>query len=139
RRELTPEQRDARVCELLASGVQPVVPAIENSLGMRFVLIPAGSFWMGSPDGEGDDDERPRHPVEIRRPFFLGAFPVTQEQYRRVAGENPSWFCPSGGGQSEVSGHYTKQFPVEYVSWHDAAAFCAKLSKLPEQKQAGRT
>src|SRR5205085_2514400 len=84
RRDLPPEQRDARVRELLASGMQPVVPTIENSIGMRFALIPAGTFWMGSPDDEGEPNEHPRHHVEITRPFFLGAFAVTQEQYRLV-------------------------------------------------------
>src|SRR5438128_4600157 len=88
RRDLPPEQRDARVRELLASGVEPVVPTIENSIGMRFVLIPSGTFFMGSPDGKGFADEHPRHEVEISRLFWMGAFPVTQEQYQRVMGMN---------------------------------------------------
>src|SRR5438046_8601039 len=96
RRNLAAEQRDARVRELLASGVPPVVPTIENSIGMRFVLIPSGTFFMGSTDGKGEADERPQHEVEITRRFWMGAFQVTQEQYQCVMGNNPSWFCTYG-------------------------------------------
>jgi formylglycine-generating enzyme required for sulfatase activity len=83
------------------------------------VLIPAGSFDMGSPDSDKDaeNDERPQHRVRIARPFYLGATEVTQGQYRAVTGENPSYF----------KGSY--DLPVEMVSWHDAIAFCNKLSE----------
>ena len=47
-----------------------------NSIGMRFVLIPAGSFMMGSPEGQGDDDEHPQHLVKITRPFYLQTYEV---------------------------------------------------------------
>src|SRR6185369_11268317 len=60
RPELSPLARDERVRELLGSGMQPVVPTIENSIGMRFALIPAGTFLMGSPDGKGWDNEHPQ-------------------------------------------------------------------------------
>src|SRR5947209_5467446 len=102
RRVLPAERRDERVRQLLASGVGPVAPTLVNSIGMELVLIPAGTFLMGSPDGEGDEDERPQHEVEITRPFLLGACPVTQEEYERVMGINPSWFCASGRGKDHV-------------------------------------
>lgn len=89
-----------------------------NSLGMRFRLIPAGSFRMGSPDGEGGRmaDEGPRHPVTLTRPFYLGVFEVTQEQYEKVMGASPS--CFKGDA-----------LPVETVKWTDAREFCRKLSQ----------
>ena len=139
RRDLPPEQRDARVRELLASGVQPVVPTIENSIGMRFVLIPSGTFFMGSPDGEGADLEHPRHEVEITRPFWMGAFQVTQEQYLCVMGINPSWYCSAGQGLKQVKQLETESFPLESVSWDETRAFCERLSSLPEEKKVGRT
>ena len=58
---------------------------ITNSIGMKLVLIPAGEFLMGSPDSDKDaeDDEKPQHRVRITRPFYLGVYEVTQEQYGR--------------------------------------------------------
>src|SRR5438477_645644 len=61
---------------------------ITNSIGMKFILIPAGTFRMGSPDGEKDRslDEGPVHEVQIARAFYLGVTPVTQEQYEGLMG-----------------------------------------------------
>src|SRR5437762_14318546 len=61
RRDLPGAERDQRVRELLASGVGPVAPTLVNSIGMKLVLIPSGTFLMGSPDGEGEPDEHPQH------------------------------------------------------------------------------
>jgi uncharacterized protein (TIGR02996 family) len=136
RRNWTSKQRDERVCELLESGMQPVVPTIENSIDMRFALIPAGTFRMGSP---GDyDNKHTHHEVEITRLFWMGVYPVTQEQYQGVTGNNPSWFSASGGGKDKVEKRDTTSLPVEQVSWDDAVAFCEKLSKLPKERKAGR-
>src|SRR2546426_296973 len=78
------------------SGLEPVLPrpGFVNSIGMKLVLVPAGRFLMGSPKEEEDHSgyEAPRHEVIITRPFHLGAFPVTQEQYKHVMGRNPSHF-----------------------------------------------
>ena len=92
---------------------------ITNSIGMKLVLIPAGEFWMGSPDSDqyAHDDEKPQHQVQITRPFYLGVTLVTQGQYRGVTGKNPSYFKGSD------------DLPVESVSWNDAIAFCNKLSE----------
>jgi formylglycine-generating enzyme required for sulfatase activity len=111
---------------------------ITNTIGMNLVLVPAGTFWMGSPRGEDEraaDEER--HEVHITRPFYLGAFEVTQREYERVMEVSPSWFSRTGGGKDWVRGEDTRRFPVEQVSWHDASAFCRKLSELPEEKKAG--
>jgi uncharacterized protein (TIGR02996 family) len=132
--------RDARVRALLAGGVAPCVPSLVNSIGMRFVLVPAGTFLMGSPDDEPGrhSDEGPRHEVELTRPFWRGAYPVTQQQYQRVMGVNPSYFSEAGDGWETVAGLGTSLFPVEHVSWEDAEAFCAALSALPGERAAGR-
>ena len=92
---------------------------ITNSIGMKLVLIPAGEFLMGSPESDSDapDEEKPQHKVRISKPFYLGVTEVTQEQYERVMGENPSRFKGD------------PQRPVEKVSWEDAVAFCRKLSE----------
>jgi uncharacterized protein (TIGR02996 family) len=125
---------------LLDRGVRPPVPLRTNSLGMALALVPAGSFWMGSPPGEPGrhGDEHPRHRVEISRPFYLGLYPVTQAQYRAVMGRNPSYFCATGEGQGRVAGLGTADFPVEEVSWFDAVSFCERLSALPAEMKAGR-
>ena len=125
-------ERDNRVRQLLAAAVAPCVPAWTNSLGMRFVLIPAGKFLMGSPESEADcdDDEGPQHEAEITRPFFLGVYPVTQEQYKKAMGKNPSYFTRRKGGGAK--------HPVEQVSWEDAVEFCRKLSARAEEKAFGR-
>jgi formylglycine-generating enzyme required for sulfatase activity len=121
------------------SHVQPALPArITNSIGMEFVLIPAGRFTMGSPAGQGSDDERPQHEVEITRPFYLGVHPVTQAQWQAVMGSNPSRFCATGTGKDRVGGRNTNNFPVERVSWHDAQDFLRKLGALETERAAGR-
>jgi formylglycine-generating enzyme required for sulfatase activity len=92
-------------------------------------LIPGGTFMMGSPDGNGNDDERPQHEVTISTPFYMGIHPVTQSQYARLMGKNPSWFAAMGGGKDKVARMETSRFPVEGVSWFAAAQFCNALSK----------
>jgi formylglycine-generating enzyme required for sulfatase activity len=113
---------------------------VTNSVGMRLRLIPAGRFLMGSPQTEAGrrEDEGPRHEVTLTRPFYLGVYPVTQEEYRHLTGKNPSFCSPEGVGKKWVRGLDTARFPVEQVTWTEAVAFCAKLSALPEEKAAGR-
>jgi serine/threonine protein kinase/formylglycine-generating enzyme required for sulfatase activity len=93
--------------------------SITNSIGMKLVLIPAGEFLMGAPDSDNyaRPSEKPQHLERIAQPFYLGTTEVTQGQYRAVTGENPSKFPGSD------------DLPVEWVSWHDALAFCKKLSE----------
>lgn len=90
---------------------------IVNSIGMKLRLIPPGSFLMG---GELDN-ERPRHQVEITKAFYLGIYEVTQEQYEKVMGGNPS-------------GLKGPNLPVESVSWNDAVEFCRRLSSMTREK-----
>jgi len=88
-----------------------------NSIGMEFVLIPAGSFTMGADPNFEDayPRETPRHRVSISKPFYLGKTEVTQQQWVAVMGSNPSLFK----GRS---------YPVDQVSWNDVQAFIRKLN-----------
>jgi len=97
-----------------------------NGVTMKFVLIPAGEFTMGGPDSEEDSfaNERPQHQVRITKPFYLGVYEVTQGQYVRLMGKNPSFF------QDENN-------PVQCVSWEDAQEFCRRLSSRRTEKVAG--
>jgi len=90
-----------------------------NSVGMEFVLIPEGEFLMGSPSGESgaDADESPLHKVTIGEPFYLGKYEVTQEQWQKVMGNNPSYFKGD-------------RLPVEGVSWKEAREFIQKLNEM---------
>jgi formylglycine-generating enzyme required for sulfatase activity len=104
---------------------------LTNSVGMRLALIPAGTFLMGSPAEEvyHSADEGPRHPVAIKRPFYLGVYPVMQREFEAVMRYNPSRFPPGRGGGPE--------HPVSGISWEEAVAFCAGLSGLPAEGRAG--
>ncbi len=126
---------------------------ITNSIGMKLVLIPPGEFQMGSSQELIEEElmttpkddklcldrlsaEGPRHHVRITRPFYLGMYPVTQEEYQKVTGANPSEFSATGKGKDKVAGQDTKRFPVELVSWQDADEFCWQLSEMAEEKSA---
>jgi formylglycine-generating enzyme required for sulfatase activity len=113
---------------------------LTNSIKMKLVRILPGKFMMGSPDDEGGRQayEGPRHEVQITKAFYLGAHKVTQAQYQKVMGTNPSIFAAGGRAQDEVRGLSTDDFPVDSVSYPDAVAFCAKLSALPGEKGARR-
>jgi formylglycine-generating enzyme required for sulfatase activity len=105
-----------------------------NSIGMKLVLIPKGRFMMGSPESEESrKEEETQREVTISEDYYLSANAVTQAQYQRVMGENPS--CFQG---DEIEGRDSCAFPVEWVSAGDAMKFCKKLSALPEEKAAGR-
>jgi len=102
---------------------------INENVKIEFVLIPPGEFNMGSYKTNEElarkygklkrifDLEYPQHKVTITKPFYIGKFEVTQEQWSFVMGSNPS--------------HYkSDQFPVEFVSWNECLEFCNKLSEL---------
>ena len=107
---------------------------IENSIGMVLVPIPAGEFMMGSRvsavelakrfDTSADyfEDQPPRHPVTLTKPFYLGATEVTQGQWKAVMGTTP-W---KGDDRVKAGDDY----PATDVSWEDAVEFCRKLSEI---------
>jgi uncharacterized protein (TIGR02996 family) len=124
-----------RVIDMLSAGVRPVVPEVVNSVGMRLALIPPGRFLMGSQTG-GSNEERPRHRVEITRPFYMGVHQVTQAQWQAIMGDNPSYYAATGEGRDEVVGLDTDDFPVDSVSWDDTQSFLRRLSVQPQEVQA---
>ena len=85
-----------------------------NGTILDMVAITGGTFLMGSPAGEGDDAEKPQHLVNVPS-FYMGKYPITQNQYLAIMGVNPSRF--QGGN-----------LPLERVSWLNATEFCEKLS-----------
>ncbi len=107
---------------------------ITNSIGIKLVLIPKGTFTMGSPmEEEGAHHDERQHQVTISKEYYLGVTEVTQGQYEKVMGINPSYFQKRVLRNSDSS-----MYPVEQVSWKDAVEFCKRLTELPEEKQAGR-
>jgi formylglycine-generating enzyme required for sulfatase activity len=116
--------------------------AIGNSLEMPFVLIPAGKFLMGSPETEkGRGEDETQHEVTISQTFFLGVYEVTQGQFAKVMGKNPSWFSAQGGGKESVQKDFIEmdKLPVDDVTWQQAVEFCQKLGTLPAEKAQGRS
>jgi len=118
---------------------------ITNSIGMKLVLIPKGTFQMGSPPSEdGSQNDERQHKVMLTRDYYLGAFEVTQDQYLKVMGRNPSYFQGDEVAERHPQTYRvvkevdSSNHPVEQVSWEDAVEFCKKLSDFPEEKKAGR-
>ena len=92
-------------------------PWPDPTTGMEFVWVPGGSFEMGCGSWTADcsSSEKPVRLVRISG-FWLGKFEVTQGQWKKVMGSNPS--------ESKRGDNY----PVEMVSWSDAKEFIAKLN-----------
>ena len=90
---------------------------LSKGVKLEMVLIPAGEFLMGSPDSDkgASSDFKPQHQARITKSFYLGKYPVTQEQWEAVMGNNPSHFK---GPKN----------PVEDVSWEDCQQFLRKLN-----------
>jgi formylglycine-generating enzyme required for sulfatase activity len=103
--------------------VQPAgqqTATLKNSLGMEFVRVPKGQSWLGGGGGKAGTNE-----VHIDDDFYLGKYEVTQEEWLKVMGNNPSLYksLPS------VSPDDQKRFPVENVSWDDTQVFLRKLNE----------
>jgi formylglycine-generating enzyme required for sulfatase activity len=129
---------------------------VETSLNLgggqklELVLIPPGSFTMGSPSGEEHHRaDETAHAVTLTRPYYIGRYPVTQTQYLAVTEENPSYFSARakgkkgvkyvnftqpGGGKAKVAGQNTGRHPVENVSWDDAQEFCEAVGRKAGKK-----
>jgi formylglycine-generating enzyme required for sulfatase activity len=111
---------------------------LTNSIGMKLAYIPQGTFSMGSPKGEENrSEDEEEHDVEITKGFYLGIYEVTQGEYEKVTGKNPSHFSAKGNGKDKVP-EDTTRFPVERVSYEDAVKFCTKLSEMAGEKQKKR-
>ena len=101
-----------------ATIIEELQKNITNSIGMEFVLIPAGEFEMGSPSSEKYRvfNEGPVHNVKLGYDFYLGKYEVTQKQWREILGNSPSFFKGD-------------DLPVEQVSWYDIQEFIKKLNE----------
>ena len=91
----------------------------------EMVVIPPGEFWMGSRDGEGYEGEQPRHKVEIDTPFAVGKFEVTWDDWEACVAMRGCDGRPTGD-----SGWGKGQLPVINVSWDQAKAYVAWLSRM---------
>ena len=98
---------------------------IGEAIPLQMLLIPEGTFMMGSPEDELDREERegPQHEVSVP-PFFMGRYPITQAQWRVVA----SLSQVNRELNSEPSNFKGDNLPVEQVSWYEAVEFCDRLS-----------
>ncbi|MEM8611273.1 MAG: formylglycine-generating enzyme family protein [Cyanobacteria bacterium P01_H01_bin.105] len=104
---------------------EPVLSqALRQVLPLRMVKIPAGEFLMGSPSTESDREEQegPQRSIQVPS-FYMGAFVITQRQYKSVMGNNPSYFTDDQGKDGA-------NLPAEQITWQDAEAFCQQLSEL---------
>ena len=135
-------------------------PSLIGSLEQKLVPIPAGTFWMGSPEGEAhrDPDEN-QHEVTLTEPFYLGATPVSVGQFSafvEATGYETIAENMVGTGWNAVTGEWERggyrwtepgweqddDEPVVCLSWEDAVAFCEWLStaekrtyRLPTEAQ----
>lgn len=122
---------------------------VKQSPHLTLLWIPPGRFWMGSPETEPErrDSEGPQHLVQLQG-FFMSQTPITQAQWREVAGWkegpgeqwgrelklDPSRFQSKGEKANKVvrlleGESNNDQHPVENVNWWEAMEFCHRLSK----------
>jgi len=96
----------------------PLGTLVDAWTGMTLVELPPGRFTMGSGSAEiGRNDDEAMHDVEITRPFLIGQYEVTQQEWRTVMGTAPSHFSACGS-----------RCPVENVTFDDVQQFIVKLN-----------
>lgn len=94
-----------------------------ETLGLTMKNVTPGVFMMG--DKKGKSDERNLHKVTLTENFWMSDKPVTQAQFKKIMGYNPSF---------ALKGVDCSDYPVTNVSWDEAVAFCKKLTKIEQQK-----
>ncbi len=143
------EAKDPRPGEL-------VEVEIANGVKMKFCWVPPGEAQLGSPKAERQEvlkqvlkqlkqvkepawmaleDEEVRGQFKTKG-FWLAKYPVTQQEWAAVMGNNPSHFSKQGVGKANVAGRDTSRFPVESVSWHDCQDFLEKLNRTAKPPAA---
>jgi len=108
-----------------------VSPAFTNSIGMEFVQVPKGRAWLARKVGE--EETSAGNETAFEQDFFLGMYEVTQAEWVKVMGSNPSWFTRNADGADAVKilpDDILKRLPVERVSWTDCQLFLKKLNEL---------
>ena len=120
--------------ELNRPGLQKQQPLkqIDNTIGMRFNLIPAGKFAIVSTRGKESS-------VEVANPFLIGVYEVTQSQFQKVMGYNPSGLGPRGQNNRSELPLLGDSLPVNNITSFEAMSFCWKLSNLKSEKAAKRS
>jgi formylglycine-generating enzyme required for sulfatase activity len=121
----------AATCEATVPGPSVGRGWAVPDLDLKLAYVAPGSFQMGSDVGEAD--ERPVHEVRLSHGFWMGTLQVTQAQYKAVMLGPPH---PALAREPDPSTFKDARNPVETVSWHDAMAFCAKLTAC--ERVAGR-
>jgi formylglycine-generating enzyme required for sulfatase activity len=112
-------------------GAEPPKPR-EGPLGMKFVSLPKGTFYMG-----WNGDKGSARKTEIKEDFEIAVYTVTQEQWHELMYNNPSYFSRDGHEKDkvkDVKDEDLKQFPVEVVSWNHAQEFIKKLNAKEKGK-----
>ena len=120
---------EARHRQAAAGAVTKRTIDLGNGITMDLVLIPAGEFVMGDP--EGCIDERPLACVKVEKPFWMGRCEITNEQYALFDPLHDSAVESKNTYQFGIHGYPLRgpKQPVVRVSWRDAMAFCRWLSE----------
>ena len=102
-----------------------------NGVTLDMVYIPDGTFMMGSPEGEGDNREKPQHQVTVPA-FFMGKYPITQAQWQAIASRKDLQVnCELPLNPSKFKDEHR---PVETVSWYEAVEFSDRLSRYTKRE-----
>ena len=117
----TPPARTSRTSS------RPAPRTRTNQAGIEFVLIPPGSFMMGSTNGNAD--EKPVHQVTISQAFYMGKYEVTQAQWQSVMGTTIHQQRDKVVGSYIIVGE-GDNYPMYFVSWEEAMTFMRRLNEL---------
>jgi serine/threonine protein kinase/formylglycine-generating enzyme required for sulfatase activity len=107
-----------------SKGTESLPVSYTNGLGMEFVLVPKGESWLGGGGGKPGNEK-----VVIKDDFYLGKYEVTQAEWEKVTGNNPSQFRTAAA----VSPEGQKGFPVDNVSWEDCQSFVKLLNAQAQE------
>jgi serine/threonine protein kinase/formylglycine-generating enzyme required for sulfatase activity len=124
-KEKAPLQGSSKTQTVVSEPIPKTFNYQNDPLGMKFVKLPKGTFWMGK------DGKNAQVQATIAEDFELAAYTVSQAQWQEVMGANPSWFSRQGGGKEIVKGvndEDLSRFPVENVSWNDVKEFLEVLN-----------
>jgi len=129
--QIAPEPVEQQAQPEMVAQPKPTEQLIIGMDGAEMVLIPAGEFLMGGPEGEGDNDEHPQHTVFVDS-FYMDKYEVTNAQYKQfmdATGHN----APKFWDDEEYD---QPNYPVGAVNWHDAKAYCEWAGKrLPTEAE----
>lgn len=114
-----------RPMNIRESGDGPLGRSKVNSLAMKFVLLPAGQFTMGSPQNEiGRGENEESQVMKIKHPFYIQNTEVTLEQWVTLMKDEP------GRRRAVPPREAAMNSAVSFVTWQQADEFCRRLSKL---------